>query len=272
MQRSQNFGSPGHGLYYSRTAWRKQQADWKTTPAGIFTNSAESSLIVFRNVWYISQLLPVDRVNANHSQGFGAYRMKCEFILSVLLLFCSMVFAQSNDATISGGVTDPSGKFIQGADVEIANDATGVVYSSRTNGSGMYVVPILPPGRYHLQVSKPGFTTIIKADVVLNIQTALALNIILPVGSTSESITVDAGSSAINTTDGSVSTVIDQKFVKNIPLNGRSFQDLISLTPGVVTQSPQNGGSVQAQGDFSVNGQRTESNYYMIDGIAGNIE
>jgi len=197
--------------------------------------------------------------------------MKCEFILSVLLLFCSMVFAQSNDATISGGVTDPSGKFIQGADVEIANDATGVVYSSRTNGSGMYVVPILPPGRYHLQVSKPGFTTIIKADVVLNIQTALALNIILPVGSTSESITVDAGSSAINTTDGSVSTVIDQKFVKNIPLNGRSFQDLISLTPGVVTQSPQNGGSVQAQGDFSVNGQRTESNYYMIDGIAGNI-
>jgi hypothetical protein len=197
--------------------------------------------------------------------------MKCGFILFVLFLFCCTAFAQSNDATISGGVTDSSGKFIQGADVEIANDATGVVYSSRTNGSGMYVVPILPPGRYHIQVSKPGFTTIIKADVVLNIQSALALNIVLPVGSTSESITVDAGTSAINTTDGSVSTVIDQKFVKNIPLNGRSFQDLISLTPGVVTQSPQNGGSVQAQGDFSVNGQRTESNYYMIDGVAGNI-
>jgi len=197
--------------------------------------------------------------------------MKCGFILFVLFLCSSLAFAQSTSATISGGVTDPSGKFIQGADVEIANDATGVVYSSSTNGSGMYVVPILPPGHYHVQVSKPGFTTIIKADIVLNVQSALALNIVLPIGSTSESVTVDAGSSMINTTDGSVSTVIDQKFVKNLPLNGRSFQDLISLTPGVVTQSPQTGGSVQAQGDFSVNGQRTESNYYMIDGVAGNV-
>jgi Carboxypeptidase regulatory-like domain/TonB-dependent Receptor Plug Domain len=181
-----------------------------------------------------------------------------------------MSFSQSTNATISGGVTDPSGKFIQGADVEIANDATGVVYSSKTNSSGMYVVPILPPGHYHVQISKPGFRTIIKADLVLNVQSALALNFVLPVGSTSESVTVDAGSSLINTTDASVSTVVDQKFVKNIPLNGRSFQDLISLTPGVVTQSPQQGGSIQAQGDFSVNGQRTESNYYMIDGVSGN--
>jgi len=196
--------------------------------------------------------------------------MNCRFILLVLLLCYSISFAQSTNATISGGVTDPSGKFIQGADVEIANDATGVIYSSKTNGSGMYVVPILPPGHYHVQISKPGFRTIIKADVVLNVQSALALNFVLPVGSTSESVTVDAGSSLINTTDASVSTVVDEKFVKNIPLNGRSFQDLISLTPGVVTQSPQQGGSIQAQGDFSVNGQRTESNYYMIDGVSGN--
>ncbi|MFC5861817.1 carboxypeptidase regulatory-like domain-containing protein [Acidicapsa dinghuensis] len=196
--------------------------------------------------------------------------MKYGFILLFLFLSFSIAIAQSTNATISGGVTDPSGKFIQGADVEIANDATGVVYSSRTNGSGMYVVPILPPGHYHVQISKPGFRTIIKADIVLNVQSALALNFVLPVGSTSESVTVDADSSLINTTDASVSTVVDQKFVKNIPLNGRSFQDLISLTPGVVTQSPQQGGSVQAQGDFSVNGQRTESNYYMIDGLSAN--
>jgi hypothetical protein len=197
-------------------------------------------------------------------------KWKYGFILFVLTVCCLIATSQSTDATISGGVTDSSGNFIQGADVEIANDATGVVYSSKTNGSGMYVVPILPPGHYHVQISKPGFRTIIKADVVLNVQSALALNFVLPVGSTSESVTVDAESSAINTTDASVSTVVDQKFVKNIPLNGRSFQDLISLTPGVVTGSPQRGGSIQAQGDFSVNGQRTESNYYMVDGVSAN--
>jgi hypothetical protein len=194
---------------------------------------------------------------------------RCFLILGLFLVSLAAV-SQTTNATISGGVTDPSGNFILDANVEIANDATGVVYSARTNGSGMYLVPILPPGHYHVQVSKPGFKTIIKADVILNVQSAIALNFVLPVGATSESITVDATSSLINTTEVSVSTVIDQKFVENIPLNGRSFQDLISMTPGVVTQNPQAGGSIQYQGDFSINGQRTESNYYMIDGVSAN--
>jgi len=77
-----------------------------------------------------------------------------------------------------------------------------------------------PPGHYHVQISKPGFRTIIKADLVLNVHRALALNFVLPAGSTSESVTVDADSSLINTMDASISTVVDQKFVKNIPLDG----------------------------------------------------
>jgi len=190
-------------------------------------------------------------------------------ILVVLFLLPLIALAQSTSATISGGVTDATGKFIVDANVEIANDATGVVYSSKTNSSGMYLVPILPPGHYHVQVSKPGFTTIIKADVILSVQSALALNFILPVGATSESITVGSGTSEINTTDASVSTVVNQKFVANLPLNGRSLQDLILMTPGVITQTPQNTGQfVGESGDFSVNGQRTESNYYTVDGLA----
>ena len=126
-----------------------------------------------------------------------------------------------------------------------------------------------------MQVSKPWIQNDhIKADVVLNVQSAVALNFILPVGATSESVTVDAAASIINTTDASVSTVIDRKFVENIPLNGRSFQDLISMTPGVVTSSPQGyqgAGTVGFSGDFSVNGQRTESNYYTVDGVSANV-
>jgi hypothetical protein len=205
-----------------------------------------------------------------HSQAFWSNRVKRCWIFLVLVWFSIFSAAQSTSATISGGVTDPAGNFIVDADVEIANDGTGVVYSSKTNNSGMYLVPILPPGHYHVQISKPGFQTIIKADVILNVQSALSLNFVLPVGATSESVTVDAATSLINTTDASVSTVIDRKFVENMPLNGRSFQDLISMTPGVATQSPQAGGEPGLQGDFSVNGQRTESNSYSLDGISAN--
>jgi hypothetical protein len=195
------------------------------------------------------------------------------WILAIsLCLFPLFALAQSTDATISGAVTDPAGNLILNADVQIANDATGVIFPAHTNSSGMYLVPILPPGHYHVQVSKPGFKTIIKADVVLNVQSAVALNFTLPVGATSESVTVDSGTSTINVTDASVSTVIDRKFAENIPLNGRSFQDLISMTPGVVTQSPQNTtATVGTAGDFSVNGQRTQSNYYTVDGVSANI-
>jgi hypothetical protein len=193
-------------------------------------------------------------------------------LLSLLCLAPTYVLSQSTSATISGGITDTAGNFIAGASVIIVNDETGVLSSVRSNSAGMYFVPILPPGHYHLQISKQGFKTIIKPDVILNVQTAVALNFVLPIGSASQSITVEASSSLLNTTDATVSTVIDRKFVENIPLNGRSFQDLISMTPGVVTQSPQTEYQAPGQnGDFSVNGQRTESNSYSVDGVSGNI-
>ncbi|WP_035351586.1 TonB-dependent receptor [Edaphobacter aggregans] len=192
----------------------------------------------------------------------------------LLLILCVTIFAtaQSTDATISGVVVDTSGGVIPDADILILNEATGVQFANRTNGAGIYTVSVLPPGQYRVQVSKGGFKTLIKPGIILNVQSAVALNFTLPVGVASESITVEAGSSTINTNDASVSTVIDRKFVENMPLNGRSFQDLISMTPGVVTQSPQATGLAAGySGDFSVNGQRTESNYYTVDGVSGNV-
>ena len=191
-------------------------------------------------------------------------------VLSLVLSTVSVVGAQSTNATLSGVVVDPSGKVIQDADIEILNEATGVHYSSRTNDDGIYAVTILPPGQYRVQVSKIGFKTLIKPDIVLNVQSAVALNFTLPLGATSESITVEGGASAINTTDASVSTVVDRNFVQNMPLNGRSFQDLLLLTPGVETTSPQTSSQVGSAGEFSVNGQRTESNVYTVDGVNAN--
>ncbi|MBB6142998.1 hypothetical protein HNQ77_000942 [Silvibacterium bohemicum] len=195
----------------------------------------------------------------------------CPRLLLLILCVTTLAIAQSTDATISGLVVDPSGRIIPDAEIVILNETTGIHYTNKTNGTGIYTVSILPPGQYRLQVSKIGFKTLIKPGIVLNVQSAVALNFTLPIGAASESITVEAGTSLLNTTDASVGTVVDRKLVSNIPLNGRSFQDLISLTPGVVTQSPQSGSTLGDNGDFSVNGQRTESNNYTIDGVTGNI-
>lgn len=200
--------------------------------------------------------------------------MKCIAVACLLLAILfdvSFLECQSTDATISGVVVDPAGKVIPDAVITILNETTEIQYPGKTNSVGLYTVSILPPGQYRVQVSKAGFKTLIKPGVVLNVESAVAINFTLPVGAASESVTVEGGASLINTSDGSVSTVIDRRFVENIPLNGRSFQDLISMTPGVVTQSPQTGSSLGFNGDFSVNGQRTESNYYTVDGVSANI-
>ena len=197
------------------------------------------------------------------------------FVFACAVSLALPLVAQSTNGIINGRVLDPSNKVIIGADLLLINDATGVQYSGKTNDDGIYIVPNLPPGPYRLQVSKRGFKTLIKPDIVLNIQDALSINFTLPVGAAFEIVTVEGGASMINTTDASVSTVVDQSYVKNMPLNGRSFQDLILLTPGIVTQAPQppaNGFTGVGQtGEFSVNGQRTESNYYTVDGVSANV-
>jgi Carboxypeptidase regulatory-like domain len=195
-------------------------------------------------------------------------------VLKLLALcFClsPSAFAQSTNATLSGLVVDTSSRAIPDAEIEILNEATGVSYPSRTNTDGIYTVTILPAGQYRVQVSKQGFKTAIKPGIVLDVQSAVVLNFTLPIGATSETVTVSGGSSNIDTSDASVSTVIDHQFVDNMPMNGRSLQTLISLVPGVVQTPIPYGSSSGNSGEFSVNGQRTEANYYTVDGVSGTV-
>lgn len=197
-------------------------------------------------------------------------RLRCIGVLLLALAFSAGLSAQSSDATLSGMVADSAGKAITHARVDVRNEATGVGYSTETNAAGIYTLPVLPPGEYVVQVFRPGFKTVLKPHVVLNVESAVALNFTLPVGPASESITVEAAGILLNTTDGAVATVIDRKFVENTPLNGRSFQDLIAMTPGIATQSPQSNSTAGFNGDFTVDGQRTESNSYIVDGVSAN--
>jgi hypothetical protein len=189
------------------------------------------------------------------------------FLSACALMLAFPLLAQSPNGVINGLVADPSNRMIVGADVVVVNDVTGVHYTTKTNGEGIYVVPNLPPGPYRLQVSKVGFKTLIKPDIVLNVQDALSINFTLPVGALYETMTVEGGAPLVNTENGAVSTVVDRQFADNLPMNGRSFQSLIELTPGVVltTSNPSDGGQ------FSINGQRAASNYWMVDGVSANI-
>src|SRR5262249_23974812 len=110
---------------------------------------------------------------------------------------------------------------------------------------------------------------LIKPDLILNMQEALGVSFTLPLGSLSEIVTIEAGAPLLNTQDGSVSTVIDRQFVVNLPLNGRSFNTLLQLTPGVVIAPTAGFG--QAPGQFSIAGQRTDSNNFTVDGISANF-
>jgi hypothetical protein len=151
-----------------------------------------------------------------------------------LVLFIDTAPGQSANGTVSGIVLDPSGAVIAGADVLIVNDATAVQYPGKTNGEGYYVVPNIPPGTYRIQVSNSGFKTIIKPDIVVHVEDALAINFTLPIGAASEIVTVEGGAPLVNTENAAVSTIIDRNFVESLPLNGRSFNTLLQLTPGVV--------------------------------------
>jgi Carboxypeptidase regulatory-like domain/TonB dependent receptor len=194
---------------------------------------------------------------------------RTDFIRLLLIVFFALKIAagQSTNGTISGIVFDPAGKAIPRAELLIVNDATGIPYPGATNSEGIYAIPNLPPGPYRIQVSKYGFKTLIKPDIVLHVEDALAINFTLPIGAASEIVTVEGGTPLLNTTDAAVSTVVDRQFAENLPMNGRSFQALIELTPGVVLTP-----STQADaGQFSVNGQRSSSNYWMLDGVSANV-
>ncbi len=190
-------------------------------------------------------------------------------VLSVsLLLLALRALGQSPNGNINGLVLDPTNRVIAGAEIIAVNDLTGVQFTTKTNDDGVYVLPNLPPGPYRLQVSKTGFKTLIKPDITLSVQDALSINFTLPIGALLETVTVTGGAPLINSESPSVSTVIDRHFVEELPLNGRTFNTLLQLTPGVVIAQSPNSGS---PGQFSVAGQRTSSNTFTVDGVSANF-
>jgi hypothetical protein len=188
--------------------------------------------------------------------------------LSVVLPPCH---GQSSSASLSVSVNDTTGAALTDAEVILDNSETNQEQRSASGKTGNATFAFLKPGHYGLTVSKEQFATVSVKNIILNVGDDKRLQLMLKVGSATQSVTVDGSGLTINTTDGSVSTVIDRRFVENTPLDGRSFQSLILLTPGTVTNSPQQTSTLGFAGEFSVNGQRTESNSYSVDGVSANV-
>src|ERR1700756_5430139 len=195
--------------------------------------------------------------------------MQVPTFLAVLALsfYPWALHAQSTNASLTGRVTDPSKATIAEAKVAAVNTGTNFRYESTTNTAGEYALANLLPGTYRIEVEKSGFKKLIRPEVILHVQDTLAIDFEMAVGSVSDTVTVQAGAPLVNTTSATVSAVVDQTFVENMPLNGRSFQTLILLTPGVVVTAT----AFDDQGQFSVNGQRADANYFTVDGVSANF-
>jgi Carboxypeptidase regulatory-like domain/TonB-dependent Receptor Plug Domain len=195
--------------------------------------------------------------------------------LFLLLVLCTAfrAWAQFGAATVVGVVQDSSKAGITDAKLKLINTQTGTENDSATNQAGGFLLPGVIPGAYTLQIERDGFATTQVNGIELDAGDDKNLLIRMKVGAVTETVNVDASELTLNRSNASVSTVVDRKLIAKVPLNGRSLQDLISLTPGIVTESPQAAtqSGTQTQGDFSVNGEPTEANSFFVDGVSANI-
>jgi len=179
-------------------------------------------------------------------------------LVCVFLCAATSVIAQTDAAAISGQIVDSTGAIVRGASVELRNMLQGTTSETKTNDAGIYLFPSVHPGQYSITVRKEGFKQVDLVDLVANTQAHIEQNVKLEVGSVSESITVTSSATSDSPV---VSMNVSREFVENMPLNGQSFQDLIQLAPGTVS----------ASGLYSVNGQRTDSNNFTVDGVASSF-
>jgi len=197
-------------------------------------------------------------------------RLAVVVFLSVFLIL--PLWGQKFTGTIRGSVTDKSGAVVPNAQVTIVNNATGDTRTVTTNQDGEYVAVELNPGTYTVSVKQPNFKEAVSKNVVLNVSSVTVVNAQLEVGQVNEQVTVEASAVQVETASGAVGNVVEGNEVQQLPLNGRSFAQLTQLMPGVSPASnfdTKNKG-LQAGVDFSVNGNNTTGNIFLVDGVNNN--
>ncbi len=195
------------------------------------------------------------------------------FCFAITILLSGLIWAQAPTGEITGTVTDASGAVVGGATVTVTNPGTNASRQVKTNTAGVYDLPALTPGRYNLKVEMTGFTTQVRSDIDLQVGQVARLDFPLQVGSVTETIEVTGGAPVLETETTAIGTVVENRRIEELPLNGRNYLQLTSLIPGATTNGPP---SAQGQGrmggsrnDFTLNvaGQRISYNHFTLDGV-----
>lgn len=186
-----------------------------------------------------------------------------------LLLWTAAALAQVNTGTISGTVSDNTGAVVPGAEVTVKNTDTGLNRVLTTNERGRYIAPQLTLGSYEATASAQGFQTGVRKGITLAVGQEAVVDFVLKLGAVAETIEVTGEASLVETTTATTSGLVDERTVRELPLNGRSFTDLMDLQPNVKKLAAV-GSKSDSQGfgqKFSVNGSHPNQNNYVMDGL-----
>ena len=183
-------------------------------------------------------------------------------ILGGIALANGVVFGQGFSAAISGVVRDTTGAVLPGVGITVKHVESGLTRTTASNENGGYSMPSLPVGPYELTADLPGFKQQIRRGITLVIGQEAVINLTMEVGAVAEQVTVTAEVPLVNTTLSSTSGLINETQIKDMPLNGRSFEQLLTLNTGTTNNNIHSTGS-----SFSVGGKRTESNRFTINGV-----
>lgn len=199
-------------------------------------------------------------------------------VCSIVLSICPLVYSQAN-GSFSGTVADKTGSVIAGATVKITSQATGLVRDAKTDDTGHYLVPLLPVSTFTIRVEAQGFQTAEQKDLRLQVDEHREVNFTLNPATVSQTVEVSAEEVAVQTTNPTLGQVITEQQVADLPLNGRDFVQLATLTPGTTQETNPNsffnGGpssEVSTRGTYSlsVGGSRAQSTDWLFDGVDNN--
>lgn len=189
-------------------------------------------------------------------------------LVAVVLPIAAQTFGE-----ITGALVDSSGAVVAGALIKATNNATSQVRQVETNETGSYTIPFLAPGLYQVRAEKVGFRTAMRSDVLLQVADSVRVNFTIEVGNVSESVEVREEAALLTTESGTVGTVIDNKRIVELPLNGRNYTQMVALSPYVSAEQGAGGeaaarkGGTRTEKSISVAGARNQFNHYTLDGL-----
>ena len=198
--------------------------------------------------------------------------MKVKLLLLLWIVGTSLIWGQVVGASLSGIVKDDSGAGLPAAAVLVKNTETGAVRTLVTDENGRYSAPSISIGQYQVTASKEGFNSQRKTGIDLVVGQTTVVDLTLPVGELKQAITVEEAAPAVNLSTQQISGLVSERQVKDLPLNGRSYDQLVTLNPGIVNYTAERSGGIGTSNSsvgnmFAISGRRPQENLFLLNGV-----